>query len=320
MILIISESLEHSTGEVIAWLNYYGFKWFRVNDYHFVKNLKSELLSKKKDFEFFIDGVPINYKDIYSIWYRRIPDVTNNPYIFPSNTDNQDLCHSAYQELRPIFYFFLSILNKKKWLGDPDLSTTNKLHNLKLASELGINIPDTIITSNKAELLNFRKNHKKIIVKPLHAIVKVLFKNTPYRTYTTLISDKWLKHLPDNFFPSLFQKYINKQYEIRTFFINNNFYSMAIFSQADKQTSIDFRNYNYEKPTRRVPYKLPKKFEDKLREFMKLAYLNTGSIDIIRNEKNEYVFLEVNPVGQFGMVSKPCNYYLEQKIANFLNQ
>ena len=83
---------------------------------------------------------------------------------------------------------------------------------------------------------------------------------------------------------------------------------MAIFSQADKQTSIDFRNYNYEKPTRRVPYKLPKKFEDKLREFMKLAYLNTGSIDIIRNEKNEYVFLEVNPVGQFGMVSKPCNY------------
>ena len=29
----------------------------------------------------------------------------------------------------------------------------------------------------------------------------------------------------------------------------------------------------------------------------------------------EFVFLEVNPVGQFGWVSKNCNYYLEKKIA-----
>jgi hypothetical protein len=29
-------------------------------------------------------------------------------------------------------------------------------------------------------------------------------------------------------------------------------------------------------------------------------------------------FLEVNPAGQFGMVSTPCNYYLEEKIAEVL--
>jgi hypothetical protein len=30
------------------------------------------------------------------------------------------------------------------------------------------------------------------------------------------------------------------------------------------------------------------------------------------------VFLEVNPVGQFGMVSRPCNYQLERKVAELL--
>jgi hypothetical protein len=30
------------------------------------------------------------------------------------------------------------------------------------------------------------------------------------------------------------------------------------------------------------------------------------------------VFLEVNPTGQYGMVSDPCNYYLDKKIAEYL--
>ena len=43
--------------------------------------------------------------------------------------------------------------------------------------------------------------------------------------------------------------------------------------------------------------------------------LKNGSIDIIRGVDNNYYFLEVNPVGQFGMVSNPCNYNIEEKFA-----
>jgi glutathione synthase/RimK-type ligase-like ATP-grasp enzyme len=46
--------------------------------------------------------------------------------------------------------------------------------------------------------------------------------------------------------------------------------------------------------------------------------LDTGSIDIVRTTDGRYVFLEVNPVGQFGMVSVPCNYNLELKVAKYL--
>lgn len=48
--------------------------------------------------------------------------------------------------------------------------------------------------------------------------------------------------------------------------------------------------------------------------------LNTGSIDLIVDTQDNYYFLEINPVGQFGMVSQPCNYYLEKKVAEYLVQ
>lgn len=46
--------------------------------------------------------------------------------------------------------------------------------------------------------------------------------------------------------------------------------------------------------------------------------MNSGSIDMIVTLNNNYVFLEVNPVGQFWQVSYLCNYYLEKKIAHYL--
>ncbi|HEY0036114.1 MAG TPA: hypothetical protein VGB66_05465, partial [Longimicrobium sp.] len=46
--------------------------------------------------------------------------------------------------------------------------------------------------------------------------------------------------------------------------------------------------------------------------------MRTGSIDLIRTRDGRHVFLEVNPAGQFGMVSHPCNYGLEKKVAEYL--
>lgn len=33
---------------------------------------------------------------------------------------------------------------------------------------------------------------------------------------------------------------------------------------------------------------------------------------------NNFYFLEINPVGQFGMVSGPCNYKIEKLIAKYI--
>lgn len=43
---------------------------------------------------------------------------------------------------------------------------------------------------------------------------------------------------------------------------------MAIFSQNDDQTKVDFRNYNINKPNRNVPFMLPNELESKIKLLM----------------------------------------------------
>ena len=104
------------------------------------------------------------------------------------------------------------------------------------------------------------------------------------------------------------------------FYLDGVFYSSAIFSQNDEQTKIDFRNYNESNPNRVLPFNMPKTEEAKFRKLMKALNLNSGSLDIIVTKDGEYVFLEVNPVGQFTQVSFPCNYYLEKQMAISLSK
>jgi len=93
---------------------------------------------------------------------------------------------------------------------------------------------------------------------------------------------------------------------------------MAIFSTLDKQTEVDFRIYNEKKPNRNTPFNLPEDIQKKIVILMESVGLITGSLDLILTNKNEFVFLEINHAGQFGMVSFPCNYYLEEVIAKEL--
>ena len=122
----------------------------------------------------------------------------------------------------------------------------------------------------------------------------------------------------DTFLPSLFQHKIKKSYELRVFYLDKQCYSMAIFSQSNSKTEVDFRNYDLEKPNRTIKYRLPQNLEYKIINLMKDLKLETGSLDFIKGEDGIYYFLEVNPLGQFKMVSAPCNYNLEYLVANFL--
>ena len=43
--------------------------------------------------------------------------------------------------------------------------------------------------------------------------------------------------------------------------------------------------------------------------------LTTGSIDLMYDVNDKYYFLEVNPVGQFSMITTACGSNLEKKLA-----
>jgi len=183
---------------------------------------------------------------------------------------------------------------------------------------LGFLIPDFYIFNFREGAWNVYNQFPGLITKSMSDGV-YLFENTEsetgYFSYTEKVTKDWIAALPDRFSPSFVQDRIDKKFELRIFYLDGKCYSMAILSQSDEQTKVDFRKYNNEKPNRCVPFKLPRDIEKKIQRLFKKLELNTGSVDLIIDKNDKFFFLEINPVGEFLMVSLPCNYYLENQIA-----
>ncbi len=326
MILILSrEQAELSTEEVIDWLEHYKAKFIRIN---------GEELTNFNTLDFLVSNSTIDSKsnsqlpnDVKVVWYRRWHFFENLDEILFRNDlviDNQ-IVFTTHQhikrEILKLSENFFEYFGNSFWFDKPDSIKINKLNLLKIAVKLNLNIPDTLVTKSLQSLKKFYRSHNgKIITKPISDVASLSSGSSYYSMATQRVTDEHLKNSPKFFYPSLFQKEISKVFEIRTFYLCGSFYSMAIFSQKDKQTEVDFRNYNNIVPNRNIPYLLPNEVEVKLKKMMDILNLNHASIDLIKNEKGDFIFLEVNPVGQFGMVSNPCNYFLEQKLAEKLIQ
>lgn len=149
--------------------------------------------------------------------------------------------------------------------GQPILYNGDKLQTLVLAKEVGLDIPPTLVTTEKIKVKTFKAKQGDIITKTIDIQFHLneVKQNETYMLYINNFSDERIDSLPDTFFPALFQKQIEKKYELRIFYVADKFFPVAIFSQTNDKTNIDFRHYDRNKPNRNVPYLLPPDLEKK---------------------------------------------------------
>ncbi len=321
MVLIFSDNDDGSTNEVIEWLNTFGTKWFRINESDLVSLEKLIFKNNRITcFELKINDAVVDLTQCYSYWYRRgYLNWSCRPKDISSIVEHQIAQHLA-AELKNLDDFVHQYLEGAKiGINAYPKSVNNKTYYQFAAAQAGLDVPDALITTHKKEVEAFTSKPVRIITKSINE--GLVFFNNGYAAYsqTTEIKAEDLQGFADRFFPSSVQKYVEKFAELRIFFIHDQVYAMAIFSQQNEQTKLDYRNYDLVNPNRNVPFKLPDDIKDKLVRFMNAIQLNCGSIDMILTPDNEYIFLEVNPIGQFGMVSQPCNYGLEKLIAQYLS-
>lgn len=300
MILIISQKNETATIDVIRHLMILKKKFIRVHEDEVfeIKTIKKRILIESSRNRFFID-------EIESVWYRR--GGLNFNRLKYSN-------HSILLHMNETQYWLEDYIQKtlesKRHINKESTSLINKLIVLDKARELGFDIPEYFLAENTDQVkLN------KTILKTINGNVTLdeIKKDFSGFMYTTFVKERESQ----NFFITFFQEKIEKDFEIRTFYLNDHCWSMAIFSQNDEQTKTDFRKYNKKKPNRNVPYVLPKYIEEKINLLMKSLDINCGSLDFIKKGE-KYYFLEINPIGQFSSLSHTCNYALEQKLAEYL--
>ncbi|HVI46142.1 MAG TPA: hypothetical protein VM802_14805 [Chitinophaga sp.] len=309
MVLIISEVADNVTDTVMEHIAASGNYCFRINatDNIIVATYKGN------DFHIEVEGKgSMHISSVRKIWYRR-------GYI------DMPALHPAYRETKSSLYRnWMTVLGHmfecagEKTLGSFWLEfRQNKLADLYRAKAAGLRTPLTLVTSSKQEVLEFMKLAGTVIVKPLNSVDTDLH-DALFGRGTQVVLPEVLDRLPHPLPVCFFQQLIEKEFDLRVFYLKGALYTVAIFSQRNDVTRVDFRNYDEQRPNRMIPFRLPADVEDLVIRFMKGKGLDTGSLDLILTPKGEYVFLEVNPSGHFEWISNGCNLNLEQLIANEL--
>ncbi len=330
MVFLQSQNYDLSSNAVIEWLFFLRTPYIRCNieDYAELISVGLSNSSEVDDIVLRINNQLVSLNSIDAYWHRRGRIRFKNSQAIAKNFEQyfpQKKVHQIMVNLKSQIdsletFVNVKLANLSCSIGNANSATINKLSVLKWAAECGIDIPKTFITSSKEQLVQFKKSNKAIVTKSILDSLFLFDDDENVVHYTELLTDEFIDNLPSTFAPSLFQEAIDKKFELRIFYLHGKFYSMAIFSQGDEQTAVDFRKYNEVKPNRSTPYLISKELEAKLDRLMKLCDLNSGSIDMLVSSDNKYYFLEVNPVGQFAMVSYPCNYYIEKEIALYLSK
>lgn len=315
MILILTTKYyEQGTTPVVDWLIYNRTPYIIIHYEDLVSKSNRYVLDLiNKDI--IVDGVSVKSR-IKVVFYRRF---FLSSKIFNYNDDDaiaKQLHLECLSELESIAnylrHFFIDIpqFPIKQTYGE------NKLLYLEYALQVGLQCPKSLITNNKDDVLKFYRDCENIVSKPIYYSNNYYINEVTYSVRTIKYTEEMIENLSDFFFPTLFQEAINSIYEIRSFFLDGKFYSTAaIFMGKNKNIDIklNYRSTNLNW----VSFKLPLIIEEKLDLFMRKMNLNTGSIDLLRTN-DDFIFLEVNPVGQYSAPSDYCNYYLEYEISEYL--
>ncbi len=240
----------------------------------------------------------INGNEISSVWFRRpmLP-------LVPSSVHPDDVVMVERENTAFIKGVWSSMTDDAFWINPYDSYTkaNNKITQTKFAYEIGLAIPKTIYSNDPVKIREFLSNSNnddEYIYKPFY-ITEWDERDCRSIIRTTLVK---AKQLPSDetlcLTPGIFQQRIKKSYEVRVTFFGSYPIAIRLDSQKHAKSKLDWRVI----PPSELNIKLielPSSIYDKCIQLMKKLGIVFGCFDFIVDKQGNYVFLEVNEMGQF---------------------
>lgn len=290
--LLLTDRFEPTADLLIAELRRRDVPCVRWNldQYPFGSELTFRASAGRFEAEAAADGRKVNLEDVGSIWCRG-----SRPSGFPDNLDPKDRAFAetgaqrALDALPTVGDFF--------WINHParNRRANSKPAQLYLAQQAGLDIPKTVITNDPEEARSFiAKSEGEVIYKSLSQNLEVELDKA---LFTGVLTRKEIANLDlIRLTPGIFQELVSKSYEVRTTVVGRKSFSARIDSQAHVETKIDWRHQPFEVED---PIDLPPEVERKVHAVMDAFGLVYGAFDFIVTPEGRYIFLEVNPAGQY---------------------
>jgi hypothetical protein len=304
MIIIVTNRRDHTADFLILELQERQADYVRFNTEDFPQHVQVVWQIDDMGFGgyFSFPKARVDFKDIRSVWYRRpVPPVPS------AEIDDSVAYEFALAESQASLDGVWRSLDCF-WVSHPDSlrKAELKLYQLKAAAQSGFHLWPTILTNSPETAKAFYHDQDgKVIYKPLRR-GRLVRDETVSLIYTNPIGPAEAERLDRVVYaPSLFQRYVPKLVEIRATVIGDKVFAVEIHSQDHADSRHDWRRGDTAL-LRHELHLLPPEVEFKCAALVRALGLAFGAIDLILTPAGEYVFLEINPNGQWAWIQQLC--------------
>lgn len=251
-------------------------------------------------------GPEIDLSAVSAAWWRRPrpfeldPDLPDDEVEFTYNE-----CFEAVSGLWASLPAF--------WVNDPqrDQTASHKPYQLKVASDVGLSVPRTLITNDPDAARAFVDEHgvDRTVYKCFAATPRHWRETRLMRTEELALLDRVQAA------PVIFQEFVPADADLRVTMVGDRCFPAAIHPRETAYEA-DFR---MDLGTAKLaPTDLPASVERRLRALMHRLGLVYGAIDLRRTPTGEHVFLEINTSGQWRFVEDRTGQSITAALARTL--
>lgn len=311
MILILSHRADEHANEVVRRLQRERANVLLFDTARFPREtnlLINQEVGRDPQFRATLDGKTHDMTDVRAVWWRR-----PQPFTLDAALSQPHDRTFAYGECQAAISGLWACLNTAHWVNNPekDEVAARKLYQLKVAAELGLAIPRTLVTNDPAAARAFvaEQGERGTIYKAFSATEQA------WRETRLLQPDEHIYLEAVQYAPVIFQEYVRADIDLRITVIGDEFFPAEIHSgQTDYK--VDFRMTINDATVR--AHTLPDEVVQKLRLLMQRLGLIYGAIDMRLTPAGEYVFLEVNPSGQWLFIEGRTQQPITSAFVNYL--
>jgi glutathione synthase/RimK-type ligase-like ATP-grasp enzyme len=253
------------------------------------------------------DGRLLNLQDCHVVWWRRPQPFVLHPAL-TQPTHRQFALGESHEAFTGMWQALDAV-----WVNHPskDEVAHRKAYQLKLAQDIGFTIPQTLISNDPAAVSAFIGSRgQKVIYKSFSATEREWRETRLLKAEETALLEN-VKYAP-----VIFQEYVEAVYDLRITVVGDTLFPAAIYSQ-ETAYKVDFRMDIAHARIEAVS--LPEEVEAKIHALMHRLGLIYGAIDMRLTPDGRYVFLEINPAGQWLFIEERSGQPITEQFARVLN-
>lgn len=181
---------------------------------------------------------------------------------------------------------------------------------LQAAAAAGLDLPRTLITNDPAAATAFAERVGEVVYKPLAPM-----SDGAGAIYTNRVTARELADPSIAGTAHLFQEWITKDYEVRLTVVDDVFFAVAITAGSDA-AAIDWRT-DYDSLSYRV-IETPERVRDRVGKLLGNLGLRFAAMDFAVTPTGEWLFLDLNPNGQWAWIQQRTGLDIAGTIADAL--